>query len=206
MQGLMRLIMKELIPKHYNSLIDLINEYEKNECSFIMGTKEYQDLDSYFKSFFGDNFKYNEIKKLYFNCFIYKDYIIKFKDHKNFINIPKLDEIVNVYFQKNFVFKVNNNNILYLAVEIQDYLYPNCKCEIEEIYILYKRLREKGYIWMDASLSNAVKYHNKAVIIDTDYIYLEEKANYIVESKMSKEFAKKYLEDNCQIDFIHDGL
>ncbi len=177
--------------KHYNSLLDLINEYVKNNCKFILDTKEYKDLDNYFQSFFGDNFKYGKINKLYYNCFIYQNYIIKFSDHKSPLKIPKTTELVKSYIRKNITFKTSHKT-LYLGLEIQDYLYPNKPCSIEELYLLYQSLREKGYIWMDANLSNAVKYQNKPIIVDTDYIYHFSKANYTVQSLMSKTFAEKY--------------
>ena len=48
----------KLVQEVYNSLLDLINEYTPFDCSFITNTKEYKDLNDYFKSFFGESFKY----------------------------------------------------------------------------------------------------------------------------------------------------
>lgn len=186
---------QEKAHKVYKNLLDLINDYLKRDCSNIIETLQYKDLDNFFKSFFS-NFEYDKIIKLYSNCYIYKEYIIKFSDRKTPLIIDKQQELVNSYYRQNIEFVIDNRVVLYLGVEIQDYLYPNQLCNEEELYVLYNSLRSKGYVWMDANLGNAVKYNGKLFIVDIDYIYPEKDAIYINQSKMSKEFEKRYISAN----------
>ena len=178
--------------KPYNSLYDLLNEYADDDINFLKNTKEYKDLDNYFKSFFGVDFTYDQIHKLFYNCFIYKNYIIKFSSQKIPINLEKMPELVNSYFRQNYTFKDEDIIKLNLGVEIQKYLKNASYCNEEEIFQLYKSLRNKGYIWMDANIGNALKYKDKCYIVDLEFIYPEKEAIYINQSKMSKEFEIRY--------------
>ena len=183
---------------HYNCLLDIIKEYIKPNNIFfynidcIENTLEYEDLDNYFKSFFGKDFKYDKVYKLYYNCYIYNNYIIKFSYQKVPAIISKESEYVKCYFRKNYSFFNNDKCILNLGVEIQDYLKDALVCTKEEIYSLYKSLRNKGYIWMDANIGNALKYKGTNYIVDLDFIYLKEDAIYSNQSDMSKEFEIRY--------------
>lgn len=185
---------QEKMHKVYKNLLDLLNEYLKRDCSFVLETLQYKELDNFFKSFFGKEFGYEKIVKLYSNCFIYEQYIIKFSDRKIPLIVDKQIELVNSYFRQNFEFiNINNNKImLYLGVEIQDFLTPNEICQKEEMYSLYVSLRNKGLIWLDANLGNAVNYMGKSYIVDIDYIYNLKDAIFVNQSEMSKEFEKKY--------------
>lgn len=179
------------IINHYNNLIEIISDYKSYDCSCIKNTKNFKDLDEFLKSFFGSEFTYKDIRKLYYNCFIYKKYLIKFSGRKIPKDIPRLPFLVNTYYRENFDFICDNIKI-YIGIEIQDYLYPNEPCNENEIYYLYKNLKNNGYEWVDASLSNAVKYNKKLYIVDTDYIYKECDANYCNQSKLSYKFKIKY--------------
>ena len=48
---------------------------------------------------------------------------------------------------------------------------------------------------MDASIGNAVVYQNKPIIIDLDYIYPIDQAIYTNQSKLAKEFEKRYQQE-----------
>ena len=185
----------KLVQEVYNSLLDLINEYTPFDCSFITNTKEYKDLNDYFKSFFGESFKYQDIKKLYHNCYLYDSYIIKFNCKKTPKEILDIPEVVKTYYRNNFKYEYNNK-VLYLGVEIQDYIKEYTKCNEEELYEVYVSLRRKGYEWIDVSSGNVFKVNNEFKIIDSDYIYPEGQANYINESKLSKQFREQYKKEN----------
>lgn len=180
--------------KTFHSLFDLIQEYQKRNCDFILTTDEYQDLNQQFKSFFKSNFKYEDIKQIDYNCFIYQNYIIKFNDQKLPPEIINLPFLVHTYYRNNFKF-TNCDNVMYLGIEIQDYLQNTTKVNNEDLYSLYKQLRCHGYIWMDANIGNALIYQNKPIVVDKDYIYLEKDANFINQSRLSKAFEERYQEE-----------
>ncbi len=179
---------------NYKDLSELITDFCGSDCSFITNTQEYQDLDQKFKSFFDANFSYSKIQKLYYNTFIYKNYVIKLAPFKYPLEIPKVPELVTYYYRDNITFHSKGKNF-YLGIEIQDYLQPCIKISIKQLYSLYASLRDKGYIWMDASIGNAVVYQNKPIIIDLDYIYPIDQAIYTNQSKLAKEFEKRYQQE-----------
>lgn len=182
---------KAVVCKNYKDLAELIADFCETDCSYITNTPEYQDLDQKFKSFFGKSFSYSQIQKLYYNTFIYKNYVIKLAPFKYPLEIPKFPELVTYYYRDNITFHGKEKKI-YLGVEIQDYLQPSTKTSTEQLYSLYKSLRNKGYIWMDANIGNAVFYQNKPIIVDLDYIYPFDQAIYTNQSRLSYNFEQRY--------------
>ena len=104
------------------------------------------------------------------------------------------DIFVKSYYRENFDFKVDDK-FIGLGVEIQDYLYPSRYPNKDELYTLYKYLRDNGYEWIDVKCDNALVYNDKVYIVDKDYIYKFGDANFINQSRLSKEFYDRYKDD-----------
>lgn len=185
------MIKQKLTLQRVSNLIDLLNEYFCYDCSFIIDSSEYNDLNKFLYSFFGENFSYKKIVKIYSNVFRFENYIIKISVRKVPEKVPDIPEIVKVYYRKNIEIYVDDKYFS-LGIEIQDYLEDFEYCNEQELYELYVRLKSRGYEWIDVNIGNAVKYNNKLLIIDTDYIYPVKDANYINQSELAKLFLKKY--------------
>lgn len=181
--------------KQCNDLINLINNFIGRDVSFIRDFSQYKDLDDYLKSFFGSGFSYDKLVRLNYKSYVYDKYILKFSFCNYPLEVPNLEVFVKSYYRENFEFKVDNN-FLVLGIEIQDYLYPSRYCNKEELYVLYKHLRDSGYEWMDVKEDNALVYNDKLYIVDKDYIYKFSDANFINQSRLSKEFYERYNGDN----------
>lgn len=177
--------------EHYNSLIDIINYFYGKDVSFIKKSFLYEDLDIYLKSFFGDAFSYDKLVRLNYKCYVYDNYILKLSLYNYPLEEFDSDIFVKSYYRENLDFKVDDKYIG-LGVEIQDYLYPSRYPNKDELYNLYKYLRDNGYEWVDAKYDNALVNNGKVYIVDKDYIYKYEDANYINQSRLSKEFYERY--------------
>lgn len=177
--------------KQCNKLIDLINYFFGKNVSYIEKSFLYEDLNNFLKSFFGDNFSYDKLFRLNYKCYVYGKYILKFSIYNYPLEVPDLDIFVKSYYRENFDFKVDDK-FIGLGIEIQDYLFPSRYCNKEELYFLYKYLRDNGYEWIDVKENNALFYNNKLYIVDKEYIYKNEEANFINQSRLSKEFYDRY--------------
>ncbi len=175
-----------------NILLKIISEYKDFNCDFIINTKEYKDLDNMFKSFFGSPFEYKKLIKLNYKSYIYDKYIIKFKT----INIPEdildSEELAKTYIKKNYEIH-NKDRVLYLGIEIQDYIIKDDDVTEFDLENIWLSLYNKGYMWADAKLNNIIKRKNKVYIIDSDYIYKINNYNAENESKYSRYFRVKYM-------------
>ena len=188
-QGLKHLTSKLVVED--NLLIKIISDYKDFNCDFIIDTKEFKDLDNTFKSFFGLNFSYNKLIKLNYKCYLFNKYIIKLKDINYPNSILNINELVKSYLKENYIFE-SNNKILYLGVEIQDYIENESDLNESDLESIWYSLYKKGYMWADAKLDNIVKNNNKIYIIDTDYIYKIEEYDSSNESFYSNMFRLKY--------------
>ena len=180
--------------EHYNSLIDIINYFYGKNVSFIKKSFLYEDLDIYLKFFFGDAFSYDKLVRLNYKCYVYDKYILKLSLYNFSLEEFGSDIFVKSYYRENFEFNVDDI-FIGLGVEIQDYLYPSRYSNKDELYTLYKYLRDNGYEWVDVKCDNALVYNDKVYIVDKDYIYKSGEANFINQSRLSKEFYKRYNDD-----------
>ena len=180
--------------EHYNSLIDIINYFYGKDVSFIKKSFLYEDLDIYLKSFFGDYFSYDKLVRLNYKCYVYDKYILKLSLYNYPLEEFGSDIFVKSYYRENFDFKVDDK-FIGLGVEIQDYLYPSRYPNKDELYTIYKYLRDNGYEWIDVKCDNALVYNGKVYIVDKDYIYKFGDTNYINQSRLSREFYDRYKDD-----------
>lgn len=177
--------------KQCNKLIDLINYFFGKDVSYIEKSFLYVDLDNFLKSFFGYNFSYDKLVRLNYKCYVYDKYILKLSLFNYPFEATNLDIFVKSYYRENFEFNVDGK-FIGIGVEIQDYLFPSRYCNKEELYFLYKHLRDNGYEWIDVKENNALVYNDKLYIVDKDFIYNEVSANYINQSRLAKEFYDRY--------------
>lgn len=173
-------------------LVENISKLKNKDCNFIKYTKEYEIIRENFIKYFGTSFKIKkEYNTLTSSCYHINDYIIKFSEYHIPDKLEQIPELVKIHHRENYRI-VYNNSIIYLGVEIQDFIYEDEKCNINDLYNIYKSLRDTGYIWVDASYLNVKKKNNKVYIIDSDYIYKEDEVDYFNESRLSKELREKF--------------
>lgn len=174
-------------------IIDIISKFYNYDCSFINEDKNFLILIEDLNKILGINWVI-KIKQKFFNKYIIDKYILKISFYLYPEYIIYTSEMVKTYYRKNFKFK-SKNNILLIGIEIQDYIDNDYICNEKELYKVYKTLREKGYIWMDAQLRNIKKDKDKIVIVDLDYIYKYENADFSNQSLLSKKLEKQYIQE-----------
>lgn len=190
--------MKKLISKDKNlvvaenKLIDVISNFSQKDCKFLKNTKAFKE----FLKNINDLVDINWEKVIKINRFQYRygSYILKFGFAHSNLDLPQLDEFVKFYCRINLKFKDAKNSI-YFGFEIQDFIESNEICSEKELYTIYSNLRDKGYIWADASYSNVKKLNDKFVVVDLGDIYIKNQENFIVNSKISEKFHHIYLKN-----------
>lgn len=176
-------------------LLNLIERVKQKDCSFILNTLEYKLIKQKFLEYFNDNdIVVNEFHT--FNRISYQigDYIVKFGGFYIPNTIDRLPQLVNIYYRENFEIRCDDS-VIFLGFEIQEFIPGHDRCSYDEIYDLYKSLRNMGYIWVDANFSNVKKKNGKALIIDSEYIYRENEVDYFNQSKLSKELEERYMSE-----------
>lgn len=175
-------------------LIEAISSRIRRDCLFLNKLDIFNELISNICEIINDEKLFETKKELFRGIYIFGNYILKIKT----ANIPEkivyTEEMVETYYRKNYSIKYEGQ-FLFFGIEIQRYLNGNM-CNKEELYDLYASLRAKGYIWVDVSMSNAIKVDDKALIIDLDYIYEENKVDLFNQSLLSKEFEERYQNEN----------
>lgn len=179
-----------------NTIIRMISDSKGIDCSFIVGTNEFYELKSFFLRFFTidilNDFKCEKIAR---KCYKYRNYMIKFGEFHRPEYILKDKNIVKIYYKKNFKI-INGNHILYLGVEVQDYLNLDEDVDYMDLYDVYKSLRDRNLIWFDIKPDNVVKKDGITYIIDTDYIFKEDDDNKVhVKSFLTDKFNEIYLRE-----------
>ena len=170
--------------------IDIVSEYKNRDCNFIRQTKCFKEILLDIEKILGINCFFN-VKKLFKGIYVIDKYILKFSTCYIPFEIEYTDEMVKTYYRKNFEFKCDEG-CLFLGIVIQDYISNNYICNEDELYSVYYSLRKKGYIWMDAKITNIKKLNDKILIVDIDYIYKEQEANFSNQSILSKICELKY--------------
>lgn len=188
--------MKKLISKDKNlelaenKLIDIISNFSQKDCNFLRNTTAFCE----FIKKINESVDINWDNVIRINRFQYRydNYILKFGFAHSNLDLPQLDEFVKFYCRINLKFKDAMNSI-YFGFEIQDYIESNDICSEDELYTLYSNLRDKGYIWSDASYGNVKKIKDKFVVVDLGDIYRDNQENFIINSKISEKFCNIYL-------------
>ena len=173
-------------------MIKAISVFNNNiDCFFLKNNPLFNILLNEFSNILGNDWLKN-IKLYKGNCYIIKNKILKIKLLCFPEKIDYTEEMVETYFRKNFKF-TGEGKILNVGIVIQKFIANDIKCNEEDVYSVYKSLRKKGYIWMDAQVGNVKKESKKIYIIDLDYIYKLSEADYSNQSSLSKKFEKRFL-------------
>ena len=176
------------------SLLKLIEDAKRLNVDWLSFIPEYLEIEREVISILGDDFSCVERIGNGANSKIYKigDFVLKIGNYRYPEKVPNLDEINHVYLRCNRELR-SKNKVIYLGLEIQDYLEENARITEDDLRRLYMSLRKKGYIWCDAKISNVRKDKNGILkIIDTDYILEKKDPNIFVVSEFSKQFEKEY--------------
>ena len=138
-----------------------------------------------------DNVKYSQINYISkgLTSFVYEvgNIILKIQTNRNTNIIYD-----NPYINKSIVFKEIENKFCNYYIEISMKADTKRKVSHEQLYDLYKNIRDLGLIWTDVSFRNVGYLNDKLVIIDTDYIYKENEDYKHTNGSYSKEYEKKY--------------
>ena len=161
------------------------------DCFFIKNDSQFNTLLKELDSILGNNW-YKNIKNYKSNCYIVKDKILKLKLMCFPEKINYTNNMVKTYYRKNYRFTCEDK-ILNVGIEIQKFIFNDDKCSKDELYSVYEELRKQDYIWMDAKVSNIKKENGKIYIVDLDYIYKIDEADYSNQNPLSKKFEEQYL-------------
>lgn len=173
----------------------MISNSKNKDCNFILKTSEYKIIKDKFLEFFNNDIVIKkEFTTLNSKCYHIDKYIVKFGMFHIPDEVAELPQLVKIYYRNNI--EINyDNSVIFLGIEIQDFIEEDDTCSYNEMYELYKSLRKMGYIWIDANFSNVKKKNGKVLIIDSDFIYKENEADYFNQSTLSKELEEKYLKE-----------
>lgn len=179
-----------------NIIIRMISDSKGFDCSFILGTSEFNELKSFFLKFFSDDILDDfNCKKIARNCYKYKNYVIKIGGFHYPDYILYDENIVKTYYKQNFEI-VSAEGVLCLGIEIQDFLSSDGKASFIELYQVYKKLRDKKLIWFDIKPNNVIKKDGHIFIVDSDYIFRENVDNIVaMKSNLFDRFNELYLEE-----------
>ncbi len=168
----------ELIKDNFK--IQKIDEIELNKLDLIL-------------DIIGDFKKYKKISNgSYSNVYEINKKILKIglaKINKNIINHPR---IIKTYLKLNIETKYKGI-IRNIGFEIQEKAEQK-EVTKEELYEIYKELRDNNIIWKDIKESNVGYFKGKLVVIDTDFINNPVK-NIKYFTKLDKEFEEIYNEN-----------
>ncbi len=182
----------------------MISNSKGFDCSFILGTTEFEELKSFFLSFFSNNILEDfDPEKITTKCYKYRNYVLKFSDFCYPEYILNDKHIVKTYYKRNFKININYTSITF-GFEIQDYLGKSEEVSYSELYNVYKHLREHNILWFDIKPDNVVKKNEYIYVIDTEYMFKADDKNKIcVKSELADLFNETYLfehqmnKENC---------
>lgn len=194
---------EELTPSNhtrYNQLIGLINEVKKLDCSWLLSQPEFYKIEREISKYISS---YAKAQKVSFgtNRVIYRidKYVLKLG------YLFTTEEIENFKFLNKIYYRVNHkfetaDKVLYLGIEVSDFVEDERPVTREDLKFLYFSLRDAGYIWTDAKESNVRKNKNgELIIIDVEniYKYQEQKINFDYYSFLTKKLEQEYKNRNC---------
>lgn len=189
---------EELTPSNhtrYNQLIGLINEVKKLDCSWLLSQPEFYKIEREISKYISS---YAKAQKVSFgtNRVIYRidKYVLKLGYFFTTEEIENFKFLNKIYYRVNHKFETADK-VLYLGIEVSDFVEDERPVTREDLKFLYFSLRDAGYIWTDAKLSNVRKdKEDKPIIIDVENIYdfKKNKIDFQYCSPLTIEFEKEY--------------
>lgn len=182
-----------------NQLINLINETKNLNCEWILMSDEFKEIATEINKYIS----YENIQKIGKGTSrtVYRSgsYVLKLGFFFTPLEPPSFSFINRIYYRINQLITYEDN-VLYLGVEISDYIEEEEPVSFDDLKSLYFTIRDQGYIWTDAKESNVRKNKNgELIIIDVEniYKYQEQKINFDYYSFLTKKLEQEYKNRNC---------
>ena len=171
-------IILNLIKESFN--LDEIKDYDLDKIKLIIKILDIKE----------DSKIINLGSGTYSNVYKIGDKVLKIGLAKLDLTIIKHKRIIEVYLKTNIEIKTENNN-MDVGIEIQK-IAEIVKGSKDDLYKIYKELRDDGIIWQDVKESNVGLSNNNLVVIDTDFLSFESKKMSNCLNVLDDEFEKLY--------------
>ncbi len=121
--------------------------------------------------------------------------ILKIGAPREVLEIPRHSHILEPIKEMKFT-SSNDDLITHIELTRRAELLSSDDRREDDLYQLYKMLRNDGIIWTDTKFENVGKIDGKLMIIDRDFIYKEGNPNIIWhDNTYAKSFEKRYLQE-----------